>query len=266
MPSSLAVLPLLLPLLLLLARPASPASPVKLIIDTDIGGGGCNDVDDVGAICIANALADNGEAEILAIVQNTQPPECTGTISVLNQHYGRASVPIGAYQKQDGVPPGAPGVNPPLRPCRPLPYVPELTNNFPSPIKNTSQVPSSVAVYRSTLAAQPDHSVAISSIGLSTNLAALLRSGPDRHSPLAGPELIAKKVKLLAVMGGKYPTSCPGGKCGCECNFCAVYNDGGQDHVVASAASAFTFANWPREVKILFSGFTSACRCTRVGR
>lgn len=255
MPSSLAVLPLLLPLLLLLARPASPASPVKLIIDTDIGGGGCNDVDDVGAICIANALADNGEAEILAIVQNTQPPECTGTISVLNQHYGRASVPIGAYQKQDGVPPGAPGVNPPLRPCRPLPYVPELTNNFPSPIKNTSQVPSSVAVYRSTLAAQPDHSVAISSIGLSTNLAALLRSGPDRHSPLAGPELIAKKVKLLAVMGGKYPTSCPGGKCGCECNFCAVYNDGGQDHVVASAASAFTFANWPREVKILFSGF-----------
>ena len=49
---------------------ASP-SPVKLIIDTDIGGGGCNDVDDVGAICIANALADNGEAELLAMVQNT---------------------------------------------------------------------------------------------------------------------------------------------------------------------------------------------------
>ena len=30
------------------------ADPVKLIIDTDIGGGGCNDVDDVVAISIAN--------------------------------------------------------------------------------------------------------------------------------------------------------------------------------------------------------------------
>jgi len=32
----------------------SHATPTKLIIDTDIGGGGCNDVDDVVAVCIAN--------------------------------------------------------------------------------------------------------------------------------------------------------------------------------------------------------------------
>ena len=50
---------------------ASAAIPVKLIIDTDIGGGGCKDVDDVAAICIANALVDNGEAELLAVVHNT---------------------------------------------------------------------------------------------------------------------------------------------------------------------------------------------------
>ena len=91
--------------------------PVKLIIDTDIGGGGCNDVDDVvvclsslllvlhnnenlfsftvysvhciptihmhnKAVCMANALMDNGEAEILGIVQNTAPLECAGAISV----------------------------------------------------------------------------------------------------------------------------------------------------------------------------------------
>ena len=81
--------------------------PVKLIIDTDIGGGGCNDVDDVvvshfrrftsthlntrhnlfsglrfKAVCMANALMDNGEAEILGIIQNTAPLECAGAISV----------------------------------------------------------------------------------------------------------------------------------------------------------------------------------------
>ena len=29
------------------------ATPVRLIVDTDIGGGSCRDVDDVGAICMA---------------------------------------------------------------------------------------------------------------------------------------------------------------------------------------------------------------------
>lgn len=36
------------------AAGAENTAPVKLIIDTDIGGGGCNDVDDVVAISIAN--------------------------------------------------------------------------------------------------------------------------------------------------------------------------------------------------------------------
>ena len=50
--------------------PAVPAqAAVKLIIDTDIGGGGCSDVDDVVAVCIANALTDNGEAELLAVAR-----------------------------------------------------------------------------------------------------------------------------------------------------------------------------------------------------
>ena len=44
------------------------AAPQKLIVDTDIGGGGCNDVDDVIAVSVAHALADNGEAELLAVV------------------------------------------------------------------------------------------------------------------------------------------------------------------------------------------------------
>jgi methanogenic corrinoid protein MtbC1 len=46
---------------LLLASAA--ASPIKLIIDTDAG----FDVDDVGAISVANALQDNGEVEIVAV-------------------------------------------------------------------------------------------------------------------------------------------------------------------------------------------------------
>jgi len=76
---------------------SSGDNPIKLIIDTDIGGGGCKDVDDVIALGVGNALADNGEAELLAIVLNTAPVRCAGAISVLNHFYGRDFVPIGAY-------------------------------------------------------------------------------------------------------------------------------------------------------------------------
>ena len=42
-------------------------APVRIIIDTDMS----TDCDDVGALCMAHALADLGECEILAVVHNT---------------------------------------------------------------------------------------------------------------------------------------------------------------------------------------------------
>jgi hypothetical protein len=173
------------------------ATPTKLIIDTDIGGGGCNDVDDVIAVSIANALADNGEAELLAVVQNTAPAACAGAISVLNHYYGRDAVAIGAYNIS------TPGAT--LEQEHPLPYVTTLVSEFSSPIKNSSQVPDAVDTYRRVLAAQPSRSVAISSIGILTNLAALLRSLPDKHSALDGKALVGEKVFLLADWGGSSP-------------------------------------------------------------
>ena len=51
--------------------------------------------DDVGAVCVLNALVDNGEAEMLAVVHNTGLDTGVGAISVLNTYYGRGNVPIG---------------------------------------------------------------------------------------------------------------------------------------------------------------------------
>ena len=53
--------------------PANMPSPIRFILDTDMGGGACRDVDDVVALCISHALMDNGEAELLAVVQDTAP-------------------------------------------------------------------------------------------------------------------------------------------------------------------------------------------------
>ena len=69
----------------------------------------------------------------------------------------------------------------------PLTFVDSVLKAFPSPIRNASQVPDAVDVYRRVLAASPPRSVTIASVGLLTNLELLLRSGPDAHSPLDGP-------------------------------------------------------------------------------
>ena len=214
---------------------------LRLIIDTDIGGGGCNDVDDVVAVSIAHALADRGEVELLAVVQNTAPLECAGVISVLNHFWGRGNLSVGAYNIS------TPGAT--LQQQPPLSYVPAVARHFDSRIKLSTQAEDAVAVYRRALAQSPDGSVAISSIGIHTNLAALLRSGPDGHSALRGRELVARKVATLAVMGGAYPK-------GGECNLQGGGDQGFglHNHYVASAASGYVASNWPSSSRLIWSG------------
>ena len=220
------------------------AKPVPLIVDTDMGGGGCNDVDDVVALSMTNALVDTGEVDLLGVVLNTAPVHCAGVISVINHYYGRDlnAVPIGAYNVST--------VGATLEMEDPLPYVDQLVQEFPSPIKNSSQAEDAVVVYRRALAAADDHSVAISSIGIHTNLAALMRSGPDQFSNLTGMDLIERKVKLLAVMGGTYPQSGDAP----ECNVCGGHRNE-HNHEVASAASSFVAKSWPQTSQLIWSGF-----------
>ena len=70
------------------------ASPVSLIIDTDLG----FDVDDTGAVCIANELMVRGEADILAIVHNTGFKLGIAGVSSINHYFGHDFIPLGAYK------------------------------------------------------------------------------------------------------------------------------------------------------------------------
>jgi hypothetical protein len=65
----------------------------SLIIDTDM----TVDVDDVGALCVAHALVDRGEAHLLAVTHDTGFSHGIGAVSVVNAYYGREDVPLGAY-------------------------------------------------------------------------------------------------------------------------------------------------------------------------
>ena len=157
------------------------------------------DVDDVGALCVAHALADRGEVELLATVHDAGVPQGIGGVSVLNRYYNRAALPLGAFKGRFGRTPGGNGwVH--------GPYLSSLLQRWPAVVQNSSEVHDAVAIYRRVLAAAADGSVVIACIGFPTNLALLLRSPADAHSYLGGMELVALKVRRVVYQGGHFPS------------------------------------------------------------
>ncbi len=194
--------------------------PVSIILDTDIG----PDYDDVGAVAVLHALADKGEAKPLAIMASNKNHLVAPSIDILNIYFGRPNLPIGAPKGENAPDHGA------------LQKWPEmLVSKYPHNIKTTAEVPDAVALYRKLLSEQPDKSVTIVTVGFLTNLTNLLNSTADQYSKLNGKALVAKKVKQLVSMAGKFPA-------GREYN---VYID--------SVASEKVFLQWP--TPIIYSGF-----------
>src|SRR5579883_1622803 len=60
-------------------------APVPVILDSDIG----PDVDDAGATAILNAMADRGEARILAMCCCTSSEWGAPCLNAINTYYGR---------------------------------------------------------------------------------------------------------------------------------------------------------------------------------
>lgn len=202
----------------------SAADPVRVIFDTDMA----NDCDDAGALAVLHALADKGEAEILAMVTNRKDPSnaSAAACAAINRFYGRPDIPIGT--DKDGAK---------TKSRAPSSYAPALRDEFPQHAKPDDQMPDSLAVLRRVLAAASDQSVTYCSVGALSNLEDLLRSGADEASPLSGVELIEKKIKLTVIMGGGFPrTANP------------------ETNIKLDPAAAVTVVNeWPRPV--LWQGY-----------
>ncbi|MEH0935398.1 nucleoside hydrolase [Micromonospora psammae] len=197
--------------------PAHAADPVRIIFDTDVE----DDVDDAGAVAALHALADNGEAQILAMMVNTNSQWGAPALDAMNTWYGRPGVPIGTLK------PTTDGTS--------SRYTRQIAQEFPNDLRTGHSAPDATALYRQVLAAQPDGSVVIVSVGFLTNLANLLASGADGASPLSGRDLVARKVRLLSAMAGAFPS-------GSEFNL---------NQRPAAAAAALN--NWP--VRAVFSGY-----------
>ena len=197
--------------------------PVSIIFDTDMG----PDYDDIGAIAILHAMADKGECKILATMASNQSKYIAATLDVMNTYFNRPDLPIGvvrgeavdmvAWQKWDSL----------------------LVAEYPHDIKDNEQAEDALKLYRKILAAQPDKSVTIVTVGFLTNMANLLESKPDEYSKLSGRELVIKKVKSLVCMA-----ACFNNEMGSFKEFNVVKD---------AIASKKVFDNWP--TSILFSGF-----------
>lgn len=149
---------------------AKKESPVSVIFDTDMG----PDYDDVGAITLLHAFADEGQARILATIASTNYPKVAQVLSVLNTYFNRPNVLI-------GVPKGKAVSDRDTQH-----WSDTITARYPHKIQSNNEVPDAVALYRQILAQQPDRSVTIITVGFLTNLANLLNSKPDQYSKLGG--------------------------------------------------------------------------------
>ncbi len=194
-------------------------SQVNVIFDSDMG----PDYDDVGAITLLHAFADEGKANILATIASTKYENVAAVFSVFNTYFNRANIPI-AVPKGEALD---------LRDWQH--WTDSIVKNYPHAINSNKDVPDAVALYRRILSIQPDKSVTIITVGFLTNLKNLLQSKPDMFSSLTGEQLVTQKVKQLVSMGGAFPA-------GSEFNINRDF-----------PSSKYVYENWPTPV--LFSGF-----------
>ena len=173
---------------LLAVLPAAATTPLRIIFDTDMG----NDVDDALALAMLHAFASRGELKLLAVTVSKGNPWAAEYVQMEDEYYGRGSIPVGLVrdgkEQQDGL------------------YVRQVCEMHH---RHPGNYLDAVELLRKTLAAEDDGAVTMIQVGFSTNLARLLDSPPDRYSPLAGTELVRKKVRLLTAMAGNFVRSDP---------------------------------------------------------
>lgn len=208
-------------------------SPAKIILDVDLA----EDVDDAGALATLHALADRGEAVILGVMVSSKNEWVAPCVDAINTWYGRPDLPIG-YQR--GHQYGYRNTKDADRDT-PSRYAEAVAKAFPHDLKRSSDAPDAALLCRKLLAAQPDQSVTLVTVGFLTNLRNLLDSRPDEHSNLDGEALVKQKIRQWVCMGGVFPEGkFPNG-------------EGEYNFMWDTAASVRAINDWP--TPIVFSGF-----------
>lgn len=178
-------LPLLILLFVIMNSTSLLAQP-KIIFDTDIGG----DADDLGALAMLHTFIKRGDCELLAIMSWTLEENAVSAIDAIDRFYLHPNIPIGTRKGETFKDESN--------------YNRVIAENFPFKL-TYNDVPDATDLYRKILSAAADTSITIVTTGPLKNIENLIKSGPDKYSPLKGSELISKKVKEFVMMGGQFP-------------------------------------------------------------
>ena len=168
-------------------------TPTSVIFETDMG----NDIDDAMALDILYKNMDAHNIDLLGISVHKNNPHAAEFIDIMNNWYGHKRIPIGvntACVTDMGC----------IDYCT---KVCAMNDKDGMALFERSKKPKfeeAVDMYRRLLSAQDDKSVVIISVGFSTTMAALLKSGADQNSALTGRELVEKKVKYFSIMAGEF--------------------------------------------------------------
>ena len=169
-----------------------------VILDTDIG----SSTDDLFSLEMLHYYQQQGRCKLLGVIVDREGEDCAACADVMNTYFNHSDVPIGLVR--NGIKNPSVWIN-----YKALPTYTKAdgTPMFAHSIGDYSALPDGWQLYRRLLAAQPDHSVSICSIGFTACLALLLESVGDTYSPLSGVELVRQKVKCLYIQGGSFGQS-----------------------------------------------------------
>lgn len=164
----------------------------RILLDSDFA----PDVDDAVALAQLHGHTNLGETEMLGTVLTASCDYSAGAMDAFNIWHGRSSISVGAIQV-GGLPDTA-------DPCDVWlgDYATPVYNNYPRNLGLRSTVDDVVDTYRTILAAAPDGSVDIVTIGFLNGVELLLKSAGDAIDDRDGVTLVADKVRRLTTMGG----------------------------------------------------------------
>lgn len=206
-------------LLITLLLPLSAFAQQRVIVDTDID----SDVDDAGTLAMLYTLHKQHLINLLGTIVTSDDPYAATCVSAFNAYYGMRDLPLGFLEGQAEL----------KNHSR---YTRQISEEFPHDLPSWQDAATATDTYRRLLAESPDHSVLLLTIGHLSSLQKLLQSGPDRHSPLSGKQLVEAKVQKWYCMGGLFPE-------GKEANFSRP----------DPASTVYCLANWTKEV--IFCGW-----------
>ncbi len=171
---------------------------IRVIYDCDMG----SSTDDLFALMMLYRYMDMKRCTLLGVVVDRMDRANADAVDVMNNYYGYPYIPIGLEKN---------GVKDPriFIPYHNMAYARSTDGEplFKRTVGDEGEYMDGYKLYRKLLAAQPDKSVTIASVGFVTCLSRLLQSGPDEYSPLSGVDLFQKKVKNIYMMGGVFGDS-----------------------------------------------------------